>query len=899
MEGADKSLIAKFSAFFVKNARVTFLIFIGLLILGSASYTRFITREGFPAVQIPFVLVQTPYFVNNVQKVDQDITSPIEKSVSDIREISKTESITNENFSTVVVEFEEGVDVKEATRLLQEEIGKDAKLPQGTETEYQTFNAGSLDGEHDLIFTISNDKPIKKLQEKAAFVAEKLEKVDIVVEANVIELISKEAHPITGEEFDYQTGFNRVGIKKGNEIEFSTAVDVGVIKKSDAGLIELSDSVRKEIDELKKNGDLKGFEVTYGGDFANLVNEEIDDLERNAINALIAVVVVLFLLISWRASLVAAVFIPTVFSATLIGLYLIGYTLNVIVLFSLILVLGLFVDDAIVVVEAIDYQKKQGLKGLQAIKEAIKDIGPADVAGTLTTVLVFLPMAFVSGLLGDFIKLIPITVILALVLSILIGLSIIPFLSNIFIVDLKEKRRRRGLVKVADFIINLTLNGASCVITKLGLWVSRLVHFYLKYWILAVLVFAAAIIWIAVGLLYASKLTFAVFPPAKDGEAINVSLTFPNGTDVITAEQTAISAEKIILDGAKEHIEAINYFMSSKESALVNVELSPIESRTITSREIIENLRSDFEDFGETQVRVEPEGVGPPTDEFQINLQLFSDEPSVLESASENVKTYLTDRNIEGGGKVTEVVLGNMANITKVDGKRFGSVKAKISDPNNTGMILSLQEDIETRYDTTRLESLGLEEDALGFDLGMEGMNVDSFNSAIFALGVALILMYILLVFQFNSFSQPLLIFMAIPFTFPALFPGLHLTDNNFGFFVMLGIIALTGIVVNNTIFLVDFANQARREGKGIIDSITQATRIRFRPIVATSITTIVALLPLTLTNPFWESLGFTIIFGLLSSSIMVIFAFPVFYVIVESLRSLRNRLWKKLTTAA
>ena len=898
MGTAERSFIAKFSAWFVKNSRVTFLIFLGLIILGAASYTRFLTREGFPEVQIPFVAIQTPYFVNDVQKVDQDITSPIEKSISGIQEIAKTESITNENFSIVVVEFEEDVEVKKATRLLQEEIEKDAKLPQGAETEYQTFNAGALDGEHDLIFSISNDKPIKELQEKAASVAERLEKVDVVAKANVIELISKETNPITGEEFDYQTGFNRVGIKKGSEIEFSTALDVGVVKKGDAGLIELSAAVREEIDKLEKSGDLKGFEITYGGDFANLVNEEIDDLERNAINALIAVIAILFLLISWRASIVAAIFIPTVFSATLIGLYLIGYTLNVIVLFSLILILGLFVDDAIVVVEAIDYQKKQGLKGLRAIKEAIKDIGPADVAGTLTTVLVFLPMAFVSGLLGEFIELIPITVILSLILSILIGLSIIPFLSNIFIADKKEGARKRGLVKIFDFIINLILNGFSCVVNKLGFWVSRFVHFYLKNWLLAAMVFIAAIVWIAVGASYASKLTFAVFPPAKDGEAINVTLTFPNGIDIATAEKIALDAEKIILAKTKEHVEAVNYFMSSKESALINVELSPIESRTVTSREMVKNLRSDFEDFGETQVRVESEGVGPPTDEFQITLQILSDDESLLGTASEDVKSFLTARKIEGGGKVTKVALGDMANITKVNGKRFAAVKAKISDPNNTGMTLALQEDIEAKYNTDKLSSLGLGEDALGFDLGMEGMNIESFNSAIFALGVALILMYVLLVFQFNSFSQPLLIFLAIPFTFPALFPGVYLTDNSLGFFVMLGIIALTGIVVNNTIFLVDFANQARREGKGIVDSVTQAVRIRFRPIVATSATTIVALLPLTLTNPFWESLGFTIIFGLLSSSLMVIFAFPVFYAIVESVRSTRSRIWMKFTKA-
>ena len=327
------------------------------------------------------------------------------------------------------------------------------------------------------------------------------------------------------------------------------------------------------------------------------------------------------------------------------------------------------------------------------------------------------------------------------------------------------------------------------------------------------------------------------------------------------------------------------------------VDLTPIDSRDVTAKKIVEDLRSDFADFKKTQVRVEQVSSGPPTDEFQINVRLFSEDPSLLAVATGTVEDFLANRKIEGGGEVTKVVIDNLDNISKADSQRFAVVKTKISDPNNTGLILNLKTDIEKEYDEAKLASLGLEEDAIEANLGMEGENIESFNSAIFALLAALILMYIILVFQFNSFSQPLLIFLAIPFTFPALFPGLFFTDNALSFFVLLGIIALSGIVVNNTIFLVDYANQAREEGKDIIDSIAQAIRIRFRPIIATSLTTILALLPLTVTNPFWEGLGLTIIFGLISSSIMVIFAFPVFYVLVEGLRRIRSRAWAKLTT--
>ncbi|KXK27304.1 MAG: Multidrug resistance protein MexB [candidate division WS6 bacterium OLB20] len=111
----------------------------------------------------------------------------------------------------------------------------------------------------------------------------------------------------------------------------------------------------------------------------------------------------------------------------------------------------------------------------------------------------------------------------------------------------------------------------------------------------------------------------------------------------------------------------------------------------------------------------------------------------------------------------------------------------------------------------------------------------------------------------------------------------------------MIGLTGLMGIVVNNTIMLLDFANQERAEGKGIIDAAADAVKIRFRPLVTTSFTTVAGLLPLALTDPFWEPLAFTIIFGLVSSTLMVIIAFPAFYAAVETVRNGRRYLQQRI----
>ena len=893
MENAEKSLIAKFSIFFVKNYRTTILLLVGILVLGYGAYTSFLTREGFPAVQIPIVFIQAPYFVDDAEKVNEEVTIEIEEAISDITEINKVQSTTGNNFSLIIVEFDQDFSSKEGSRLIKEQVDKDANLPEGIEVKFQTVNAASIDGEHDLIFTISDDLSITDLQERAQFIAEELEKVSIVAEANSIDLITSEINPLTGEEFDYQSSFNRVGIKNNGIVEFSSAVSIGVKKKGDVGAIELSDAVREELDKLAQEGQLAGLQINYGGDLAENVKMQIGDLEKNATTGLIAVVIILFFLIGWRASIVAAIFIPTVIAATAVGMFFIGYTLNIITLFSLILVLGLFVDDAIVVIEAIDYQKRQGKKGLKAIASAISDIGPADITGTLTTVLVFLPMAFISGLLGDFLKIIPITVILSLILSIIIGLTITPMLSNIIIAD---KKVRKIKAKFLGRVFDLILNGISRLVNKLGYYSGRFVYHYLQWKVLTLLMVVLSVLLIVGGGSFASKLTFAVFPPAKDSDQMSIFLTYPERTTIEAAEEIAKDAEVILLLEAEEYVKEVNYFMANENETFINVVLIPMDERKTTSKQIVEKLKPQFENFGDTRVRVEQSGVGPPIDEFQINIQVFSDDISILNLATADIESFLTDKEILADDKVEDVLISGLNDISKVDKKRFASVKAKISDPNNSELILNLQDQIEKQYDKEKLAGLGLEEDALGFDLGQEGENIESFQSAGIALIFALILMYGLLVFQFNSFTQPLLIFLAIPFAFPALFPGLYLTNNPLSFFVMLGIIALTGIVVNNSIFLVDYANRYREEGHSINKAIEEAVRVRFRPIIATSATTIAALLPITLADPFWEALGLTIIFGLAASSIMVILVLPVYYGILEKLRDSRSKWLRKIT---
>ena len=223
--------------------------------------------------------------------------------------------------------------------------------------------------------------------------------------------------------------------------------------------------------------------------------------------------------------------------------------------------------------------------------------------------------------------------------------------------------------------------------------------------------------------------------------------------------------------------------------------------------------------------------------------------------------------------------------VSRIDGRRLIEVRARFDADDVTTTTAQTEAWLQDRYGPAELAAIGLEPDALGFDFGIESDNQESFASMPFAFLIALGAMPILLLIQFRSSVQWLLVFLAIPFSLFGVFGGLLLTDNVLSFFVMLGLLGLIGIAVNNTILLTDFANQERRAGADRKQAIEIAVRRRFRPLVATSFTTVAGVLPLALSNPFWESLGYTIIFGLLSSTFLVLVSFPYYYLAIEALR--------------
>lgn len=1026
------SLVGKFSSFFVRNAKFTFLLLLSLVFIGFFAYTSLLNREGFPSIQVPVALVQAQYLVDDQEKVNEEVTLPLEEAVQSISEVTQVTSTTTENSTLLQVQFQQNLSSKEGAKLLKDEISGLVPLPDAASLRYIELKAEKIDGTHDILLSLmrADEQPLNReeAQRHARELADALRDISDISRVNVLKIMQEGTDPQTGETIERTQGFTRVA-KRNGSLEFVDTVTLGIIQKQGADTLHLSQEIGEKLSELQdENAIPLEYKVQVSYDPAEDLQDQFDSLESNALSGLLVVLIVLFLFINWRSALITGIFIPVVFGATFLLFYIFGFSLNTITLFSLILVLGLFVDDAIVVVEAIDNEKKQGKTGKEAIKTAITKVGAADILGTATTVLTFLPMIFIGGTLGKFIYLIPVSVIIALLLSLFIALSVVPVLSNTLLPDAKQRTRT-----VINALIEWVSRGVGTIVAATT---SSLLSLILMVAIVGGLV--------SYSLFFASQMTFAVFPPPKDGDTLIASMSFPEGTSIRQAEKIAKLAEVLVKDEVGTFITKGFYYSQSGESPIANnssailyLHLSPMEEREKTSATMVDELKTAFENFSQTietsvgqeektetrytlsvattlqeqdstpaeaerslaerqdalatDIRSYLEGLKIPAEdreseninttitrettasptllslsvklsdatyqegyqflqeqlqqeytqerlaewnviegsfvteleqdeqvqqvenpvdfskvsisfqqggpgggsaEYPFQMQVYGTDKEAMEQATEEIRDFLLSLELEEDIKVTDVVIANVQTIVKRDGERFFAIKARFSEEGNTGLLLDIEEEIKAEFDASRLEQLGLEEDALGFDLGSESDFLESFQAAGVALLVAIVVMYGLLVLQFNSFTQPLLILLAIPFTFPGVFPGLALTNNSLGFFTLLGFLGLTGIAVNNTIMLLDYINQLRQdENLSAEAALSQAVKTRFRPLLTTTVTTVCGLLPLALSDPFWEPLAFTIVFGLISSTFFVIFFFPAFFMLLERIIALPAKL--------
>lgn len=885
-DGQDR-LLPRLSLATFDHYRVAAIAWALLVLFGAMSYGVFMKRQGFPSIDIPYTIVSGTYLVNDASKVDREVAKPINDIVQKDDRVKSVSTTSRGVFFTVVVQYKEGTPAEQAAKELKQKIADQAKLPSQVKLQVESPRFGFTERGDDAVVTLYRESAgdvggLMSMNDEANRMVEFLnsKNVEGVKSVSTISPFADGVDPVSGQAVMTQTSFDRYGERKDDRNEFHQSVAVGVMNDEGADVIKIDDHLREAVEDYNSRNASDDYTAVVSASYATDIKSQIGELQKSLLEGLLAVLIVGSLVIAVRASLITVISMISVLAITVGVLFVIGYTLNTITLFALILCLGLIVDDTIIMVEALDAQRKRLRNAREIVRTATQKISRAMVAATFTAALSFAPLLFIGGILGSFVRALPVTVITSLLVSLLVALVFIPLFARFLLLGKKQIGEKNvhevaaGFeAKVADFI--------AAPLRWAGHHRGRLVGVGMTAVLISFSFIAAS------GFLF-QKVTFNIFPPSKDTNGLLLTLNFPAGTTIEQAQQTADKADKVVASNLADNFVHSSYFASANErSASLRIDIKPYDEREVRSPELRDQLQTAFNNFDGATADVTQLDVGPPGSSFTVRV-VSENRTEALKLAGD-MKTYLEGVTLTRASgetaKLTDVSVGDPTAFSRADGKVFVAVNAGFDGEDTTTLVTLAQDAVKKEFTEQRVASYGLAKDAVQFDLGQEQENQDSFKSLALAFPLLLVAIYLLLSIQFRSLLQPLLIFMAIPFSLFGITLGLYLTDNAFSFFAALGFFALVGLSLKNSILLTDYANQLRRSGTPPVEAAVGALHERFRPLIATSLTAVVSLIPLAISSPFWEGLSVVLIGGLLSSTFLVVTVFPYYYLGAEFLR--------------
>ncbi|HUH42233.1 MAG TPA: efflux RND transporter permease subunit [Sulfurimonas sp.] len=991
----------------IKRPITTLMYVVTLVIFGYMSF-KAMPSALFPNVDFPIVTIQTNYPGAEASTIESQITDKVEEAISRIGGIDSIISSSSDGVSIVTVKFFLERNIDEATNDVRDKVSavrlpNDAEIPLVSKLDiggasiiniFLTAKSDTL--QNLMLFADERVKPaLQKINDVGAINIvgykdreikifpnpQALNKYEITI-AELNSAVSKENVKIGGgklitktKELILKTKADALSIEELRDIKIKDNIklkDIATVedslsdaksyasyngvegvmlevqKISGTNTIDIIERVKKVVPNLQvMAGDKFGVEVL--NDTSPFILNSLSDVEFDLIyGALLASIIVFVFLRNLTITLVSALTIPSSIFGTFALMDYMGFELNKMTLIGLTLAIGIIIDDAIVVIENIYKKMEEGLGKFEAAYEGTKEMAFTILAISAMLLAVFIPVSFMSGIVGKFFESFAMTVGFAIIISYTIALSFIPSLSA------------RVLHKEESKFYNATepfFRGIEHIYKRV---LKNVLRF--KFLVLIgvfLLLFASLSLFPKIGM---------DFIPKEDKSEFEIKIK----ADASVSLQEMVRKSKVVEDLVRKnpHVEyttlSVGYNTTQeKHKSLIYVKLSPKDKRELSQEQIIHGFRKSLESFKDDMFITASEipnikGAGASVP-YQIVLK--SDSFEDLQIAKENLVEYLRKKDgfVDIDTDLDDQKPQIDINILRENASLYGVSASQIAE----AIAIAFSSDLEISYfeqsgkqynitlrfsDESRvsLEDIkkiqirskddkliyldGLVEfkdsyalgainhfdrqrevtifaDLFGLDLGSSieytkakidsllpagveyrftgfaeemGKTADAFGVAI---GLSVILMFIILAVLYESLIQPIIIMVALPLSIIGVILALYISGLQFSLFVMIGFMLLMGMVGKNAVLLVDFANHAHEHGQETDEALLEAGEKRVRPILMTTLAMVFAMLPLAVSSGLGSEIkapmAISIIGGLLSSMFLTLLVVPVMYKII------------------
>ena len=759
------------------------------------------------------------------------------------------------------------------------------------------------------------------------------------------------------------------------------AVNFNVFKQQDANIVATGEAVKKAAEEIRRNlpPDVELRQIYASSDW---VKSSLDGLVRTLIEgALLTVAIVFLFLHSWRSTIITGLTLPIAVISSFIAIYAFGYTLNFMTMMALSLCIGLLIDDAIVVRENIVRHVGMGKDHYTAAREGTDEIGLAVMATTFAICAVFVPVAFMGGIVGKFFNPFGVTVVVAVLVSLFVSFTLDPMLSSIWKDPPSSRLQKVWGLSHAIRATDAGMEVLHRVYERLIRWVFSPRRWRLRFlwpvwgrgfdaqgqrdktsrrrWRWATITprglitsLGAASFLVALGL---APLVGSEFMPEVDQGYTQLSLRMPVGASLERTDAKVRQVEDLLK--ALPEVKTVSTWVGGagqRNQAWLNISLSDRKERNRTQKQVEEDIRSRVARIPGVDASVgfnrpiyvailgnDAEGLARISEELAAKVRQIPGAVDVESSVkpglpafairlkpdavrevgitapqlASSLRAYVTGETATywtaaDGDQVDVVLRLPQAERQRVDQLRGLPVAyAKDGAPIALESVATIESvfnpEIIRRQNLQRREAVfaGVQGRSAGevgadvqklmketvlppgfsFDIGGQmQQQAEAFGGLLGAMALAVIFIYIVLASQFGSFLQPIAIMASLPLSLIGVMLALLFWKSTLNVFSMIGLVMLMGLVTKNAILLVDFANQARREGASVPEALLQAGLIRMRPIIMTTAAMVFGMLPLALAlndgGEIQAPMGRAIIGGVITSTLLTLVVVPVLY---------------------